>query len=243
MHDVALIFDLDGTLIDSLPDLATALNRMLLGLGLRELAAAEIRAMIGDGTRALVQRALAATGGVTDLEKSHSKFADFYERGLTQHTNLYPGVRETLAELRASGARLGICTNKSQNMTVAVLYAFGIADHFAAIVGGDAVPFKKPNPNHLAAVIKQLRADLGDAIMIGDGENDFAVARAAGIPVIMLNYGYLHTPRERLSPDAWLERFTDIPQTVNRIRAMRNRQSLAGGGDSRSRQELHGLSQ
>lgn len=219
MDDIALIFDLDGTLVDSLPDLRAALNGMLLGLSRRQLAASEVRAMIGDGTGALVQRALGATGDVAGLEEAHSTFLQFYEHGLAQLTRLYPGVRETLAALRRSGARLGICTNKSQAASMAVLKAFGIADDFTAVVGGDVVPLRKPNPAHLLAVIEQLGATPGDAVMIGDGENDYAAARALGIPVILMSYGYLRVPPESLSPDAWLERFVDIPQTVIRIRA------------------------
>jgi phosphoglycolate phosphatase len=219
MDDIALVFDLDGTLVDSLPDLRAALNGMLLGLGRRQLAASEVRAMIGDGTRALVQRALGATGGAAGLEEAHSAFLHFYEAGLIRLTRLYPGVRETLADLRRSGARLGACTNKSQSMTMAVLKVFGIADDFGAVVGGDAVPLRKPNPAHLLAVVEQLGARPGDAVMIGDGANDYAAARALGIPVILMSYGYLHVPRESLSPDAWLERFVEIPQTVTRIRA------------------------
>jgi phosphoglycolate phosphatase len=219
MDDIALIFDLDGTLVDSLPDLRVALNGMLLGLGRRQLAASEVRVMIGDGTRALVQRALAATGPVAGLEEAHSAFFQFYETGLTRLTRLYPGVRESLADLRRSGARLGVCTNKSQVMTMAVLKAFEIEEYFSAVVGGDAVPLRKPNPAHLLTVVEQLGARPADAVMIGDGENDYAAARAVGIPVIMMSYGYLHVPRESLSPDAWLERFVEIPQTVTRIRA------------------------
>lgn len=219
VHDVALIFDLDGTLIDSLPDLSAALNRMLMGLGRRELATSEVRAMIGDGTRALVKRALGATGGVVGLKQAHEAFSDFYEAALTCHTRLYPGVRETLANMRKSGSRLGICTNKSQVMTMSVLKEFGIAEEFTAVIGGDVVPLRKPNPAHLLAVMEQLDATRRDAIMIGDGENDYAAARALCIPVILMSYGYLHVPRESLSPNAWIERFVDIPQAVARIRS------------------------
>jgi phosphoglycolate phosphatase len=221
MNDLALIFDLDGTLVDSLPDLRAALNDMLLGLGRRRLAVFEVRPMIGDGTRALVQRALGATGGVAGLEEAHSAFLEFYGAGLTRLTRLYPGVRESLPELRRSGARLGVCTNKSQAMSIAVLEAFGISNDFAAIVGGDAVPLRKPNPAHLHAVVKQLGARLRDAVMIGDGVNDYAAARALGIPVILMSYGYLRVPRGTVAPDEWLKRFVDIPEAVNRIRVTR----------------------
>ena len=221
---VALIFDLDGTLIDSLPDLTAALNRMLTGLGRRELTTSEVRAMIGDGTRALVKRALGATGRVIGLKEAHEAFSDFYEAALTRQTRLYPGVRETLADMRKSGARLGICTNKSQVMTMSVLNEFGIAKDFTAVIGGDVLSLRKPNPAHLLAVIEQLGAKPDEAIMIGDGENDFAVARAVGIPVILMSYGYLHVPPKSLSPDAWLESFADIPKTLAQVHPARELQ-------------------
>ena len=123
--------------------------------------------------------------------------------------------------LRADGVRLGVCTNKQQTPTLAVLKAFGIADYFSVIVGGDAVPLRKPNPAHLVAVMEKLGVAGTDAVMVGDNENDYAVARAVGIPVILMRYGYLRVPQESLSPDAWLDQFAEIPRTVLRIRSGR----------------------
>jgi phosphoglycolate phosphatase len=221
MDSDALIFDLDGTLIDSLPDLQGALNGMLDGLSRRRLSAAEVRGMIGDGTPFLVKRALAATGGVIDIEEAHQRFLQLYENRLARESQLYPGVAETLSAFRADGVRLGVCTNKQQVPTLAVLKAFGIADYFSVIVGGDAVPLRKPNPAHLLAVMEKLGVAGSDAVMVGDNENDYAVARAVGVPVILMRYGYLRVPPESLSPDAWLDDFAAIPQTVRRIRGGR----------------------
>ena len=149
----ALIFDLDGTLVDSLPDLQAALNAMLRGFGRRELTAAEVREMIGDGSHALVQRALETTGADADFAVAHQQFRAFYQAAPTRLSRLYPGVRETLVLLRASGARLAVCTNKPQTATIAVLDGFSIAGQFDAVLGGDAVPFKKPDPRHLLAAM------------------------------------------------------------------------------------------
>ncbi len=143
MKCAALIFDLDGTLVDSLPDLRAALNKMLSGMGRRDLTPDEVRGMIGDGMRALVQRALAATGSVTDFEAAHQRFLECYEAALAKLSRLYPGVEATLDSLRASGMRLAICTNKPQAMTLGVLEGLGISDRFDAIVAGDAVPFQE----------------------------------------------------------------------------------------------------
>src|SRR4051812_43451277 len=141
MKRTALVFDLDGTLVDSAADLQAALNEMLRGLSARELTANEVRGMIGDGSRALVERALTATGTVAEFEAAHAHFLRLYEAEPTRLSRLYPGVAETLASLRADGARLAICTNKPQAATLAVLEGFGIAQHFDVVLGGDIVPF------------------------------------------------------------------------------------------------------
>lgn len=214
MKRKALVFDLDGTLVDSLPDLQAALNEMLRGLGRRGLTTDEVRGMIGDGTRALVERALSATGAISDLEAAHQRFLKAYEADPTKLSRLYPGVDETLKSLRASGVRLGVCTNKQQAATLAVLDGFKIAGYFDAVLGGDIVPFRKPNPRHLVAAIERLKAVTSEAVMIGDNENDYAAARGAGVPVILMRYGYLRVPPETLAPDAWLDHFSDIPATV-----------------------------
>ena len=214
MKRQALIFDLDGTLVDSAPDLRAALNEMLSKFGRRELALDDVRQMIGDGSHALVERALTATGGTGDLVAAHRCFLDAYEAAPTRHSRLYPGVAETLDELRAAGARLAVCTNKPQAATIAVLDGLGIGESFDVILGGDRVPFRKPDPRHLLAAVEQLNVTLGGTVMIGDNENDFAAARAAGVPVILMRYGYLRVAPETLSPDAWLDDFRAIPQTV-----------------------------
>jgi phosphoglycolate phosphatase len=217
MKRAVLIFDLDGTLVDSVPDLRTALNEMLGGMHRRELAPDEVRRMIGDGTRALVERALAATGAINDLGAAHQRFLQLYEAAPAKLSRLYPDVDETLQSLRGSGARLAICTNKPQAATLGVLEGFQIAGYFDAVLGGDAVPFRKPDPRHLLAAIERLGAMINAAVMIGDNENDYAAARAAGVPVILMRYGYLRAPPETLAPDAWLDRFRDIPQALERL--------------------------
>ena len=219
MHRIALIFDLDGTLVDSLPDLQAALNEMLHGLDRRLLTAAEVREMIGDGTRALVKRALAATYNretepIVDFEAAHQKFLETYEAAPAKLSRLYPGVGATLYALREAGARLAICTNKPQAGTLGVLDGFGIRDYFSVVLGGDMVEFRKPDPRHLLATIDQLGAATTNAVMIGDNENDYAAARAAAIPVVLMRYGYLRVRPETLSPDAWLDNFADIPRTI-----------------------------
>jgi phosphoglycolate phosphatase len=221
MQQPALVFDLDGTLVDSLPDLRAALNEMLRDLARRELSANEVRSMIGDGTHALVGRALSATGEIVDLENAHQRFLDFYEAAPTPLSRLYPSVTATLHSLIELGARLAICTNKQQAATLAVLDGFNIAKYFEVIVGGDVVPFRKPDPRHLLTTLGQVRASPGESVMIGDNENDYAAGRAAGTAVILMRYGYLRVPAETLAPDAWLDQFAEIPPALERINRQR----------------------
>jgi phosphoglycolate phosphatase len=228
MHKTALIFDLDGTLVDSLADLRAALNKMLRGLARRELPADEVRRMIGDGTHALVERALRATGELAcragagrrrvDLENAHERFLDYYQAAPTRLSRFCPDVATTLHWLLESGARLGICTNKQQTATFAVLEGFNIAKYFEVIVGGDVVSFRKPDPRHLLAALEQLGASPDESVMVGDNENDYTAARAAGVAVILMRYGYLRVLPETLAPDAWLDRLAEIPPAVDRLK-------------------------
>jgi len=218
MRKIALVFDLDGTLVDSLPDLRAALNEMLRGLARHELSADQVRRMIGDGTHALVERALRATGEVAELENAHQRFLTFYQATPTRLSRLYPHVATTLRSLTESGSRLGICTNKQQTATFAVLEGFNIAKYFEVIVGGDVVRFRKPDPRHLLAALEQLGTRPDEAVMVGDSENDYAAGRGAGAAVILMRYGYLRVLPETLAPDAWLDRFADIPPALDRIK-------------------------
>jgi phosphoglycolate phosphatase len=140
-----------------------------------------------------------------------------YQAGLSHLTRLYPGVEETLRTLRDEGARLAICTNKPQAATVALLQQLGIAGYFDAILCGDVVPFRKPDPRHLLLALEQLRAAPNESAMIGDNENDYAAARGAGLPVILMRYGYLRVPPETLTPQMWLDRFSDLPQALGSL--------------------------
>jgi phosphoglycolate phosphatase len=221
-----LLFDLDGTLIDTIPDLQSALNVMLRARGRRELKPEEVRQMVGDGVGALVERALAATGEMTDVEMAQQHFLQSYEAESTRLSRLYPGVAETLASLRSSGARLAICTNKPQAATLAILHAFKIARSFDVVVGGDAVSFRKPDPRHLFAALDPLRASPVDAVMIGDNENDYAAARAAGIPVILMRYGYLRVPSDSLAPEAWLDQFAQLPQALSDLKVRNGEEAV-----------------
>ncbi|MBL8658670.1 MAG: phosphoglycolate phosphatase [Rhodospirillales bacterium] len=213
----SVVFDLDGTLIDSAPDLRTALNRLLAAEGRRPLALAEVVAMIGDGAARLVERAFAATGepaGATVSELTR-RFLALYEPHAADETRPVEGVPEALAALRTAGLRLGICTNKPERATWTVLRALGLADHFTAVVGGDSVPgARKPDPAMVFAVLERLGANPSEAVMVGDSGNDVAAARAAGLPVIVRAGGYTAIPAAALGADRVIDDVADLPAAI-----------------------------
>jgi phosphoglycolate phosphatase len=215
MKRTALIFDLDGTLVDSLPDLHAALNATLREIGKPPLSHKAVRGMIGDGTAMLVARGLAASDAPAELEaECLQRFLALYEADPVSRTRPYPGVPEVLAALAADGHRLGICTNKPQTATLAVLRGLGLDGFFSAILGGDALSVRKPDPGHLLGAIAALSARPDECVMIGDSENDVAVAKAAGVPVILMRYGYARGPLDQLDADLQIDAFAALPAAL-----------------------------
>ena len=212
-----LIFDLDGTLIDSVPDLAHALNRLLSELGRPPLDLPAVRRMVGDGAPELVGRALAAGGANVDpsaIPELFERYRAFYLATATASTRTYPGVPETLTTLYAEGYRMVICTNKFQTPTMKILDFLGLTRFFDGVAGGDVVPARKPNPRHLLAALALVDGAPGRAVMIGDGVNDVAAAEAAGIPVMLLDSGYGEIAAGKLGGDYLLSAFSDIPEAL-----------------------------
>lgn len=212
-----VIFDLDGTLIDSAPDLRTALNHLLRTEGRRQLTLEEVVAMIGDGVGKLVERAFAATGAAdaAALPDLTRRFLALYEPHATDETRAIEGVPETLATLGLLGLKLGVCTNKQERVSLAVLRALGLERHFAAVVGGDSVAgARKPDPAMVFAVLRHLGADPGCAVMVGDSGNDVAAARGAGLPVILRAGGYTTVPAQALGADRVIGAFSELPAAI-----------------------------
>jgi phosphoglycolate phosphatase len=208
-----LIFDLDGTLVDSAPDLHRCLNAVLAEQRRAGVSLADIRAMVGDGAAKLVERGFAETGTVVDpaaLPRLVQRFLQHYSAGRHALTHAFPGVVETLAALRERGCRLGVCTNKPYGPAMEILEMLGLTGYFGAVTGGDSLPVRKPDPGHLLGTLDLLGAAAEQAVMIGDSANDVAVARAAGVPAIVVRYGYTQTPVEELGADAIIERFDEI---------------------------------
>jgi len=184
-----LAFDLDGTLTDSVPDIAAAVNRTLAARGFAPLSEPDIAAMVGDGLLPLIQRAFAAVGAVPDKEAAGEYLAD-YESQVAVDTRLYPGVPEALDQLRADGWTLAVCTNKPERAARLLLEALGVADKFAAIGGGDSFAAHKPDPLHLLSTIKAAGGSTGRALMVGDHHNDVRAATGCGVRAIFAGWGY-----------------------------------------------------
>ena len=212
-----LLCDLDGTLIDSLPDLAAAVGELLEGEGRPGLTPEAVAAMVGDGVPKLIERALAATGGVPPapaLAALVARYLPIYEARMTELTRPYPGAIETLRALKAAGWRLAVCTNKPEAPSRAILAGLGFAGLFEAVSGGDSLAVKKPHPGHLLGLLEALGAAPGAAVMLGDSANDILAARAAGLPAIAIAHGYGGTPARELGADRVIECFAELPAAL-----------------------------
>jgi phosphoglycolate phosphatase len=218
MGHFLLVFDLDGTLVDSAPDLRAALNEMLRERGRPPLSLPQVKRMIGDGAAALVARALAASGSdPADAASALARFIELYEAEAVRLTRPYPAVPETLAALRRCGYRMAICTNKPQHATIAVLEGLGLLALFDGIAGGDRFAVRKPDPGHLLGLVGAVGARAEAAAMIGDSEIDAAAARSAGLPLVLMRYGYARADLDSLGADALLDHFAELPNALDRL--------------------------
>lgn len=209
-------FDLDGTLFDTSGDIAAALNRVLAGRGRAPLSVAQVVPMIGGGLHATLERGLAATGGgdPATVEADHAAMLAFYAADIARHTRPYPGAVATLDALRARGVTLAIVTNKLERLAIAIVAALGLADRFATVIGGDTLgPGKaKPSPALLEEMVR--RCGGGRAAFVGDSAFDVQAARAAGIPVVAVDWGFSNEPVAGLGADAVIARFDALEEAL-----------------------------
>ncbi len=217
---VAVICDLDGTLVDSARDIGLALNRLLAERGRGVVTDAMVRRFIGDGARRLVERGFAATGPAlseTETGAAVARFLALYAGIPPDPACVYPGVPETLERLADAGHALGLCTNKPLAITRALLGGVGLSRFFGVVVGGDSLPQRKPAPEPLLAVTERLGRPAAGAVMVGDGPNDVLAARAAGIRVIAVSYGYPRVAPSALAADLLIDRFADLPKALHAL--------------------------
>jgi phosphoglycolate phosphatase len=219
MRPELILFDLDGTLVDSVPDLARAVDSMMKGLGLPVRGEARVREWVGNGMERLVRRALVGRlDGDPDealLHQGFPLFRDAYHQHNGESSRLYPGVRETLDLLHDEGFPLGCITNKAHEFTQPVLQALDLERYFKVILSGDSLPEKKPHPLPLLHAAEQLGASPKTSLMVGDSINDVKAARAGGFRIICVSYGYNHGRDIReAQPDAVIDRFGDLPALI-----------------------------
>ena len=210
----AVLFDFDGTLVDSAPDIIAALNHLLGELGHAHVDYHAFRTRAGDGARNLLKQVLTRRGAsFTDAELPglvERLLAHYYEI-MTDNTRLYPAVPDILAEIYQSGMALAVCTNRTQATTDQLLNHFGLTQMFAAVLCADTVTAKKPDARHLFEAMQRLGAAPERTIMVGDTATDVAAARNAGIKVVAVSYGYSARPAADLGADAILTDFTKLP--------------------------------
>jgi phosphoglycolate phosphatase len=215
MLPALVIFDLDGTLIDSAADLAVAINAMLADYGREPLPVGEVRRMIGDGVATLVARALAARDcRPAEPAEAERSFMRHYESNATSLTTVYPGAAQALQALSAAGIPLAVCTNKPARIAGDILGSLGLATYFARVIGGDSLPFRKPDPRVVLALLEAFAAAPEDALLVGDSEVDAATASAAGVPFVLMKHGYRRGPAEAIASRAALANFAELPPLV-----------------------------
>jgi phosphoglycolate phosphatase len=207
-----IIFDLDGTLVDSLPDLCNAVNAALADFGQAAVSLQQVRDWVGNGAPKLVERALRHRGvDVAQLPAYYERYAFHYDRLMDSDSKPYPGVMTTLGQLRGWGMPMAVCTNKAGRFVGTMLDRLGMSPFFSATLAGDDLPECKPSPMPLLHLAARFKLEPRQALMVGDSINDVASARAAGMPVVALSYGYNHGGRiEDTHPDVLLDRFDGL---------------------------------
>ena len=215
-----IVFDLDGTLIDTAPDLIATLNVVFEREGLPLVPYETARNLIGGGARGMIARGLAAEGrdvGADKLEQMFSDFIAHYSEHIADRSRPFPGLLEALDELQRRGDRFAVCTNKLERLSVLLLEKLDLARRFDAICGQDTFGIQKPDPEVLRRTVAAAGGELHNAIMIGDSVTDIRTARAAGIPVIAVDFGYSERPVSEYGPDRLISRFNDLPAAIGAI--------------------------
>ena len=226
MQTLTIAFDLDGTLVETAPDLIRATNHVMTLTGLPAVEGPDIRPYISFGARAMIEAAVKMHGSKRDsaeVDRLYAEFLTHYADNIAVESHAFPGLEAALDRLAARGARFAVCTNKSEVLSRQLLTALGLINRFKAIAGRDTFAVYKPNPAHLTGVIERAGGDPTRAIMVGDSETDIATARAADIPVIGVPFGYTATPMRDLGPDIVMEHYDQLDAAVEQLSTPKER--------------------
>ena len=214
-----VLIDVDGTLVDSVPDLAFCVDETMRQLGLPERGEESVRDWVGNGVERLVRRALVGQlegePNDTDFARAYPLFLDLYAENTSKRSALYPGVRDGLDYLQDAGFALGCVTNKAEKFTLPLLRDLGVRDYFDIVVAGDTLPVKKPDPQPLLHAAAHFGVRPEDALMLGDSKSDVTAARAAGFQIVCMSYGYNHGEDIRnYAPDAVIDSMAEVPELL-----------------------------
>ena len=213
----AILFDLDGTLVETGPDLLAATNGVLAEEGVEPIAIDHLGHLVGQGGRAMLERAFSLRGNPLsedDLDRHLPRFLELYERSIPGTSEPFPGMVAALDRLAAAGHRFAVCTNKPENMSVALLDALELSHRFDAICGPDTFDVRKPDPRHILLTIKRIGGDPADAIMVGDSISDVEAARRANVPCIGVPFGYSDRPVRELDPSVVIDSFDELDDAL-----------------------------
>ena len=222
LADTTIVFDLDGTLIDTAPDLAAAANHALGLLGLEPLSITELHPFIGHGSKAMIDAGLRfykRNVEENELNRLHDRFLVFYEGNVAVASRPFEGIPELLDGLRGAGARLAVCTNKMEHLSKVLLRTLGLERQFAAIAGRDTFDEFKPAPGHLTRTIAMAGGRAERAVMVGDSEVDLATANAARVPFIGVSFGYAQRPLVESNPGVIIDHYREFMRALERVLA------------------------
>lgn len=215
--DATIVFDLDGTIVDTAPDLIGTLNHVLTGAGCRPLPPATARPLIAYGARRMIEHGLRAAGrdpGPSELDDLLELFLSHYSERIADASRPFPGVVAALERIAGAGAKLGVCTNKLEGLSRKLLRALDLERYFGAVVGRDTLAVCKPHPGHLTGTVERLGGRAERTVMVGDSAVDIETARAAGAPVVAVSFGYTSAPIASFSPDRIIDHFDELEASL-----------------------------
>ena len=214
-----LAFDLDGTLIDSAPDLADSLDILLSEINRKPLGLLAVKNLVGEGAVAMIEKGLKATGGLGkhDMHKLRARFLEIYYSRMTYKTKLFPGCIETLELLKKTNHVLDLVTNKPEYMALPILEKLNIKKYFANVSGGDTYSERKPSAKHLINTFKDIGIDHSNAILIGDSITDIKCAKNTNIPIILVSYGYLNQNIDEVLADKIIDTLKELPRAIKSL--------------------------